>query len=511
MGDLPVLNRPRFSTGDLVAGISVALVLIPQSLALAGIAGVPPYIGLLAAALPTIAAAFFASSPYLQTGPVAMTALLTFGALSTLAEPFSAQYVGLAALLALLVGGIRVAIGLFRLGLITYLMSRPVIIGFTIGATTLIAASQVPALLGIRPGDSGLLPEAWIALTSPSAWDVSALAFGLAAVLIIVPIRRVDPRIPGVMIAVAAALVVSSMTGFEGDIVGKIPSVFPGFSFDFPWDQAPNLVVPGLVIALVGFIEAAAISRVFAAQDRSRWDANREFIGQGVANLASGVSGGFPVGGSFSRSSVNREAGARTRWSGAITGVVVLAFLPVAGILEPLPTSVLAAIVIVAVARLINPREILPIWRQSRLQGLVALFTLVATLLLSPRIDIAVLLGIGLAVAIHLGRELRLDVEFTVTKETLTMAPKGVIYFGSTPRLIDALLSNLVEHPDLSRMVIDLAGVGRIDYTGGDALRTIIEDSQVAGLEVEVANTPAHAVRIISAVLSATESQQRTD
>ncbi|MEE8406726.1 MAG: SulP family inorganic anion transporter, partial [Acidimicrobiia bacterium] len=139
---MPDPGHRQFSTADIVAGISVALILIPQSLAYAGIAGVPAYVGLFAAALPTIAAAIFASSPYLQTGPVAMTALLTFGALSVVATPFSAEYVALAALLALVVGVMRVVIGMTRFGVIAYFMSRPVMIGFMTGATILIAASQ---------------------------------------------------------------------------------------------------------------------------------------------------------------------------------------------------------------------------------------------------------------------------------------------------------------------------------------------------------------------------------
>ena len=161
-------SRSRFSTGDIVAGVSVALVLIPQSLAYAGIAGVPAHVGLFAAALPTIAAALFASSPYLQTGPSAMTGLLTFGALSLLAVPLGPEYVALAALLALLVGVMRVVIGLTRAGVIAYLMSRPVMLGFTTGATILIAASQLPTLVGLERGDDGLLAEAWKALTAPA-------------------------------------------------------------------------------------------------------------------------------------------------------------------------------------------------------------------------------------------------------------------------------------------------------------------------------------------------------
>ncbi len=498
---MPDPGHRQFSTADIVAGISVALILIPQSLAYAGIAGVPAHIGLFAAALPTIAAALFASSPYLQTGPVAMTALLTFGALSTVATPFSVEYIALAALLALVVGVMRVVIGLTRLGVVAYFMSRPVMIGFTTGATILIAASQIPTLVGVERGDGGLLEEAWLALTHPSDWQLGSVVFGVAAVVVIEGARRINQRIPGVLIAVVGAIAISVIIGFDGGTVGEIPTGFPSFSLDLPWSSITSLLIPGLVIALVGFTEAAAISTTFATEDRSRWDPNREFVSQGVANLASGISGGFPVGGSFSRSSVNRMAGAKTRWSGAVTGVAVLLFFPAAGILEPLPTAVLAAVVIVAVARLVKPQEIIPIWRQSRIQGGVAAFTLAATLILAPRIDVAVLLGIGLAFLVHLGRELTLTVDVSAEADLVRMSPRGVIFFGSTPRLVNSLLEGLADNPDVQRLVIDLGGVGRIDFTGADALRTVVNDSRAAGLEVSFENVPPHAERIVHSVL----------
>jgi len=499
---LPDPGHRQFSTADIVAGISVALILIPQSLAYAGIAGVPAHVGLFAAALPTIAAAIFASSPYLQTGPVAMTALLTFGALSVVATPFSPEYVALAALLALVVGVMRVVIGMTRFGVIAYFMSRPVMIGFMTGATILIVASQVPALLGVERGDDGLLAEAWLAFSDPSGWQLGSVVFGIAAVVVIEGARRIDRRLPGVLLAVAGAILVSVLLEFDGMTVGEIPTGFPDFSLNFPWSSVVSLLIPGLVIALVGFTEAAAISTVFAAEDRSRWDPNREFVSQGMANLASAISGGFPVGGSFSRSSVNRLAGARTRWSGAFTGIAVFLFFPIAGVLEPLPTAVLAAVVIVAVVRLVRPQEIIPIWRQSRLQGGVATFTLLATLLLAPRIDVAVMLGIGASILVHLGRELKLTAEVQIDGDLLRITPRGVIFFGSTHKLSNTLLESLADHPHTQRLVVDLGGVGRIDFTGGDALRAVVIHSRAAGLEVHFENIPPHAERIVRGVLN---------
>ena len=392
------LKPPRPTTRDLVAGISVALILIPQSLAYAEIAGVPSYVGLYAAALPPIAAAVIASSPYLQTGPVAMTGLLTFGVLSTIETPGTAHYVALAALLALIVGAVRIALGVLRTGVVAYFMSQPVLLGFTSGAAILISASQLPGFSGTTPPDGGLLYRAAWVLIHPGDWDPTALLISVATVAIVVGGRRMSPLFPGVLVAVVGGLAYSTAAGYAGPVIGNIPTGFPPFSVGLPWSEAGGLLIGGVVIALVGFAEPAAIARTFAAQDRTTWSPDQEFISQGLANIASGLSGGFPVGGSFARSSVAKLAGGRTRWSGAVAGLAVLSFLPFAGILTDLPTAVLGAIVIAAVARLIRLDQIVRIWQFSKPQAAVAGVTFGATLVLSPRIDIAVLLGIYLLI-----------------------------------------------------------------------------------------------------------------
>ena len=306
---------PRPTLGDVIAGVSVALVLIPQSLAYAEIAGVPPHIGLFASALPPLLAAPFSSSPYLQTGPVALTSLLTFGALSGLETTGTAEYVELAALLALIVGAARLALGLVRMGAVAYLMSQPVLLGFTSGAAILIVSSQVPSIFGAVPDDDGVLEGAWWVVIRPDEWDATALALSVITVAVVLGARRVHHLLPGVLVMVIAAVIWSEVTDYDGAVVGDLPGGFISLSLDLPFGDAADLLIPGIVIALVGFAEPASISRTFATADRIPWSANRELVSQGVANLASGVSGGFPVGGSFSRSSLNRLAGASTAWS----------------------------------------------------------------------------------------------------------------------------------------------------------------------------------------------------
>ncbi len=490
----------RASVRDVVAGVSVALILIPQALAYAEIAGMPEVHGLYAAALPPLVAAFFASSPYLQTGPVAMTALLTFGALTTLAVPGSVEYVKLAALLALVVGAVRVAIGLVRAGVVAFLMSLPVLRGFTAGAAILIAASQLPTAVGVTPPDGKLLGRAWWTLRHVADWEPQAVVLAAATVALLVVGRRIHAAFPAVPLAVVAGLVWSAGPGFEGPLVVAIEEGLPPLSLALPWSDLPDLVLPGIVIALVGFAEPAAIARTYAAQDRMAWSADREFVSQGAANLAAGITAGFPVGGSFSRSAITRLTGGRSRWTGAVTGLIVLAFLPFAGVLADLPRAVLGAVVIAAVLALIDPRPMFDVARASRAQGAVAAATFAATLVLAPRIERAVIIGVGLAVVVHLWRELRLEVATSVAGDILTLRPAGVLFFGSAPSLDDTLLAALAEHPDVTQLEVDLEALGRIDYTGARALRDLAHEAAQAGLEVTVSKIPDHARRILTKV-----------
>lgn len=495
MTDTSLLGRleaPR--RGDLIAGLSVAIVLVPQALAYAEIAGLPAYIGLYAAALPPLAAAFLASSRYLQTGPVAMTALLTFGALSEIATPGSPQYIEEAVVLALIVGLARIMLGLARAGIVAYLMSSPVLIGFTAAAAILILASQVPTAVGLAPAGGSLLGDAFRALGEIASWDWSSVLIALVAAGIIVAGRRVHARFPGVLIAVIVGIGLAQVMGSGVSLVGDVPSGLPDFRFTFPLDNFLVLVVPGVVIALVGFAEAAAISRTFATQDREAWDPNREFVSQGIANVAAAVSGGFPVGGSFSRSSVARIAGAHTRWAGAITGMAVLAFLPFAGVIAELPRAVLAAIVIVAVVRLIRITTMVRLVAKSWGQAFVAWVTFLSTLLLAPRIDIGVIIGLLVAAAVHFRRETKIRVTATLEGSSLVLSPSGVLFYGSAPRLDDVFAKQLTEHPDIEHVIVDLEGLGRIDYTGALALKAFIDDAERAGIDVVVRDIPPHAV-----------------
>ena len=495
-------RRLPLARGDVVAGLSVALVVIPQGLAYAQLAGMPAHRGLYAAAVPPLAAALLASSPHLQTGPTALTALLSFGALSALAPPASDEYVQLGLLLALVVGVVRVAIGLLRAGAVAYLMSSAVLLGFVPAATALIVMSQLPAALGADAGE-GIVAGAASALAHPGGWTLAAIALSAVAATAVLLGPRVGPLFPGVLVAVGLGMLATVALGYGGPTVGDVPNGLPPVSLDLPWGDIASLLVPGTVIALVGFAEPASVARTLAAQDRRPWDPDREFVSQGAANVAAGFTGGFPVGGSFSRSALARAAGGRTRWSGAVTGLAVLALLPFAGIVSPIPDAVLAAVVIAAVAPMIRVRPILALWPASRPQFLVAAVTFALTLALAPHVEYAVVAGVALAVAVHLWRELRVDLDVEARGDTLHLRPRGVIWFATAPDLEDRLVRVLAEHPGATGLVVHLDGVGRLDFSGALALRNALDFARGAGLEVAVDGVPAHAARIVAATLDA--------
>ncbi len=496
------MNLGRPSSGDVVAGLSVALVAIPQSLAYAELAGLPAQHGLYASALPSVLAALFVSSRHLQTGPVALTALLTFGALSGQAATGSLEYVKLAALLALLVGLFRLALGLVRLGRLAYLLSEPILTGFTTGAAVLIISSQLPRIFDAEPDGRGVLADAAQALIDVGRWRWPALMFALAAALIIVAGRRFHRLFPGVLVAVAGATAVSAAVGYEGTVVGPLAGGFVTPAIDLPWSSMPDLALAAFVIALVGFAEPSSIARTFAAEDRTPWDADREMVGQGVANVVAGLTQAFPVGGSFSRSSLNRLAGATSPWAGAITGAAVLLALPLTPVLNSLPSAVLGAIVVVAVFGLLKFADLYRLVGQSKPQALVAGGTFVATLVSAPRVERGVLVGVGLALAVHLFRELAVSADSHRDGDTLTVAPQGVMWFATVPNVDRLIRRELADHRDLKTVVVDLGGVGRLDFSGAAALARIIDEVKLGGAEVEVRNVPPGAARAAGVHLS---------
>src|SRR5512142_1166165 len=369
---------------DLMAGITVSLVAIPQSLAYARLAGVPAYYGLYAALIPTIIGAVFGSSRQLSTGPVAMTSLLTAASVAPLAEHGTEWFFSCVILLALLSGIFQIAFGMLRAGVLLNFLSHPVLMGFINAAALIIGLSQLPPLLGIPSHQSShFLFDIWqvvIHLDTVHEWS---LGFGTAAIIMLLGLKKYAPRLPGVLITVASLTWVSYAIGFAdmgGRVVGAIPQGLPSISLPpLDWNASISLLPASFVIALISFMEAMSSAKVIAIKTREPWDENKELIGQGLAKVAAAFCHSMPVSGSFSRSALNLASNARTGMSSIISAVfVLLTLLFLTPLLFHLPKPVLAAIIMMAVINLINFPIIVSAWRASRDDGIASVTTFAA-------------------------------------------------------------------------------------------------------------------------------------
>ncbi len=470
------------------------MVLIPQSLAYAELAQLPPYIGLFASAFPLLVFALLASSPYLQTGPVAVTSLLTIAALPEV-EP--TQLPAIAALMAFMVGALRLLFGVLRLGNVVRLMSSPVVMGFTSGAAIVIMSSQLPKALGPSPPDRGVLWEAAWAIGHPGDWLWSAVLLSLMTIGLFIGGRKLSPLFPGVLIAVIVGIIYSRVAEYPGTKIDNIPEGLPPFSFDLPWGQIPTLLLGAIIIALVGFAEPASIARTFANETGERWDANQEMVASGVANFVAAFSGAYPVGGSFSRSSINRLAGATTRWSGGITGLIVLAFLPFASVLEPLPTAVLGAIVLGAASSLVKPTRLLGLWKRSKSQALLAWTTAAATLIFTPRVERAVLLGIALTFVTHFAR--RFSMHHTRDHDgSVTVQPVGLLWMA-TDGHFEKGLREAAEAADAG-VTVDFARSPFLNDAAIAAMSSVADELSERGHALDWSDPPVGSERMLRGV-----------
>jgi sulfate permease, SulP family len=411
---LPFLNWPRPTLvtlrKDAWAGISVGLVLIPQAIAYATLAGMPPQTGLYAALLPSIIGALWGSSALLVIGPVALTGLLVFGSLSALAEPGTAHWVALAIWLAIYSGVIQLVLGLFKLGGISSLVSQPVTVGFINAAGIIIILSQLPAMIGATGADardiSGLLSHIQ---QRPTEVFLNGL-FGIGALCLLVGFKRIFPRFPGILVVAVLGIGVSWLIDYAshgGAIVGYIPAGLPPIAAipEISADQHRILLPAALVIALISFTEVMSSSRVLARKRQELWDENQELVGQGLAKLASGLCGAFPVSGSFSRSALNLYAGAATAWSSLFSSAcVLLCLLFLTEALHYLPRSLLAAMIMVPVLNLLDFSAFRRFFLISRDDGVVALVTFAVTLLAIPALHWGVFAGIALTMISYLYR-----------------------------------------------------------------------------------------------------------
>jgi SulP family sulfate permease len=504
---------------DFLAGLTVAVVLIPQSMAYAMLAGLPPVVGLYASAFAPAIAALWGSSPQLQTGPVAIVSLLVFTSLFSIAEPESEQFVQLAALLALLVGIFQLALGVFRLGFIMNFVSHAVVIGFSNAAAIIIASTQVPHLLGIEIEKHEFVFKNFLEIAKgiDDTHLYTALIGFLATIFILVS-RKIHPLFPGALIVVVVSTLLSFYMGLEErgvKVVGHIPSGLPKPSLpDINLDILDKLMGQAIVIAIIGFMEAYAIAKTMAAQTKFKLDVDQELVGQGLANLVNTFVKGYPVSGSFSRSAVNFLAGAKTGMSSVFTSLfVIFTLFFFAPLLYNLPRAVLAAVVIVAVLGIVKPKAFLELYRTNPQDGIVAGVTFISAFIMKP--DYAIFIGIVLSLILFLWRSMHPRI-VVLTRDAKTrtfmnaelyglpscpqmlfVRPDASLYFANVEHImeeVDHLLSKYRE--SIKFLVIDAESINYIDATAIDVLKEYIEEREGKGLKIYFVNlkTPVRSV-----------------
>ena len=389
----PFLKWPRLTPAlfrqEWTAGFSVALLMVPQSVAYAALAGMPLVTGRYAALLPALVGVLWGGSTRLSIGPSALTCVLISASLTGLAQPSSAHWVNLAIWLALLAGTLQLLMGALRYGWLLNLISSPVMMGFTQAAGLLIMASQLPALTG------------WQADGSLEWADVGFGAASLAALFLA---KKWAPKSPSIMLVVAASAAVSYAIGYAaqgGAVIGALPASLPAFGLPqlLTLEELGFLAGPAILIALVSFLEAASCAKTENQKEGTVWQENQDLVGQGLAKIVSGLSGSFATSTSFSRSAINLASGAKTGWAVVGTTSFVLLAVFASPALFHVPRAVLAAVVILAVSSLIQPMAFVKLWRIARIEAMTAGMTFGITLLSTPRIYWGVLAGVLLGLS----------------------------------------------------------------------------------------------------------------
>ena len=502
-------RRPAWpeARDDLFAGIAVSLLVIPQSLAYAELAGVPAYFGLYAALIPPVVGVLFGSSAILSTGPVALTSLLTAASVGQISAPGSEAFVANVMLLALLSGVFQIALGLARAGILLNLLSHPVLVGFINAAAIVIAMSQLPALTGISVGHAGgVLLSTWRLLMNVGSVHWMTLAFGVLALALLIVFRRFAPRKPGVLAMVVVLTILSQALNFAdhgGAIVGAVPAGLPGLSVPaMSWPTLVTLVPAAFVIALVSFMEAMSSCKVIAIKTRTRWDENQELIGQGLAKVAAAFCHSMPVSGSFSRSALNLASHAKTGWSSLYTAAFVLATLAFfTPLLHHLPKPALAAMIVLAVFNLVDLEGMRNAWRAQRDDGIAVGLTFASTLAFAPNIQNGILVGIVFSLGAFIYRRMlplvavhQLGADGVL--RDFAMADAGpaaggvaavlrfdaALFFANASFFEEAVSRLEVERPGLTTIVIQARGINLIDATGVEMLRRLTQDLRDSGI-----------------------------
>lgn len=493
----PEVNR-RTLRADAVAGLTGAVVVLPQGVAFATLAGMPPVYGLYAAMIPAIIAALFGSSRYLVSGPTTAASIVVFSALSVLAEPGSEEYIVYALTLTFMVGAIQLTMGLARLGALVNFISHSVIVGFTAGAAILIAASQLKHFIGIEmPSGLHLHEILRYFVLNIGAIDPGTLLVGLTTVAAGILCRRYTPGFPYLIAAILAGTLVSTLMNIaieaaeiEGGIavVGYVPASLPPLSSpDFSLTTLKQLAPAALAVTLFALTEAVSIARSLAARSGDTIDGNQEFVGQGLSNLIGSFFSSYVATGSFNRSGLNFESGASTPIAAMLSGaVLILIVLVVAPLLAYLPYASMAGVLFLVAWGIIDIKAFRQILRASRSDSMVLGATFGATLLFE--LDFAILLGVFLSLVLYLHRSSQPHVRVRVpdprqakrqftTDPSLPECPQfkfvridGALFFGAVAYVAERLRVIYQHNPEQKHLLVLARPIGFIDVAGAELL-----------------------------------------
>jgi SulP family sulfate permease len=494
---------------DLTAGLTVGVMLIPQGMAYAMIAGLPPIYGLYASTIPLILYAILGTSRQLAVGPVAMVSLLTAAGIGSIAEGGTQLYIELAIALALFVGLIQFLLGAFRLGFLVNFLSHPVISGFTSAAAIIIGLSQLGNFLGISIPREYMVHEKVIAAFQQFA-DINwaTFALGIAGVVVIKGAKRIHPGLPGPLLAVVVGILAvwgMGLTGQGVKIVGSVPEGLP--SIGMPGVNMENLqsLLPiALAIALVSFMESIAVAKAIQAKHRNyKVDANQELVALGIANIGGSFFQSYPVTGGFSRTAVNDQAGAKTGLAAIISAVlIVLTLLFLTPLFYYLPKSILAAVIMVAVFGLVDIKEVVHLWKSDRTDLVMLLVTFFATLLLGIEEGIGIGVILSLAMVIYRTTKPHIAVLGNVTgthfyrnverfddakerPELLLVRFDAQLYFANTNFFKEKLEELAAERGDqLKAIIINAESINRLDSSGAHAISEVVDLFRSRGIQL---------------------------
>jgi len=510
-------------TNDLVAAVIVTIMLIPQSLAYALLAGLPAQAGIYASIVPIMLYALFGTSRALAVGPVAVVSLMTAAAIGQVAEAGSMGYAAAALTLALLSGAMLLGMGLLRLGFVANFLSHPVIAGFITASGILIATSQLSHILGVPAGGHTLIEMLGSLVAHLDEVHLATLVIGTLAAAFLFWVRKglkpvllragLKPRMAdllakaGPVAAVAVSTLAVWRLGLDAGgvaIVGAVPQGLPPLTMpDLSPDLLGTLLVPAALISIIGFVESVSVAQTLAAKKRQRIDPDQELIGLGAANLGAAFTGGYPVTGGFARSVVNFDAGAETPAAGAFTAVgLAIAALALTPLIFFLPKAVLAATIIVAVLSLVDFSILRKSWSYSRADFAAVLATILLTLGLG--VEAGVSAGVILSLALHLYKTSRPHVaevglvpgtqhfrnilrhEVETDPALLTLRVDQSLYFANARFLEDLIQDRIAEDCALRHVVLMCSAVNEIDFSALESLEAINERLKAAGITLHL-------------------------